>query len=372
MRKGGGTRERASPPGGGAERSNRSRRASVWIVLLLAGVGTFLSGEGRADTAFWPALGLMIVSFVILARAADWLVDGAIEIARRLRASPMLIGIVVVGIGTTAPELAVSVTAALQGKAGMALGNAVGSVIYDDTLALPLAILFAPAAILIEQRVLRTAAVFLIGVDLAAYAMCLDGELSRGNGLVLVAGFVGYLCYTYWDHKRHDKPVDPEESGAKAEGGSMMLPFVGGLAGVLISSHWIVMATPVIGHQFGVPDAVVALVIVALGTSIPEVATCIIAARKGAGSLAVGNILGADILNICWIAGASAVANPLRVAPDVINFMFPAMIVVVLIMLGLMRHGHRLERWKGWVLLGLCGIYLVSVYIVNPGALQLS
>ena len=340
-----------------------------WTVLLLAGAGVLLSWQGGEDLAFWPALGLMGVSFVILARAAHWLVDGAIEIARWLRASPMLIGIVVVGIGTTTPELAVSVTAALQGKAGMALGNAVGSVIYDDTLALPLAILFAPAAILIERRVLRTAALFLIGVDVAAWAMCLDGVLSRGNGLVLVAGFVGYLCYTYRDHKRHDRPVELEEGARDAGAGGVVLGFAGGLAGVLVSSHWIVMATPAVGRQFGVPDEVVALVMVALGTSIPEVATCIIAARKGAGALAVGNILGADILNICWIAGASAVANPLRVAPDVINFMFPAMIGVVLVMLGLMRHGHRLQRWKGVVLLALCGVYLAAVYVFNPGAI---
>jgi cation:H+ antiporter len=109
---------------------------------------------------------------------------------------------------------------------------------------------------------------------------------------------------------------------------------------------------------------------VALGTSIPEIATCIIAARKGQGSLAVGNILGADILNICWIAGASAIVNPLTVERDVINFMFPSMIVIVLSMLGLLRIGHRLTRWKGVVLMILCAVYLVALFAVNPGALE--
>jgi len=111
-------------------------------------------------------------------------------------------------------------------------------------------------------------------------------------------------------------------------------------------------------------------VMVALGTSIPEIATCIIAARKGQGSLAVGNILGADILNICWIAGASAMVNPLTVEREVINFMFPSMIVIVLTMLGLMRMGHQFTRWKGIVLMVMCAIYLVALFAVNPGALE--
>ncbi|NKB72832.1 MAG: calcium/sodium antiporter [Candidatus Latescibacteria bacterium] len=343
---------------------------NTWIVLLLAGVGVWVSWQGGAAIGFWPALGLMAISFVILAKSADWLVDGAIEIAQKLHAPPILIGIVIVGIGTTAPELAVSVTAALQDKAGMALGNAVGSVIYDDGLALPLAILLAPVPILIEKRVLKAAAIFLIVIDLLAYAMAWDGVLSRGNGLVLVGCFVGYLLYTYWDQKRSPKPLDLEEAEEGAGTLGMTLFFVGGLVGVLASSHWIVQATPAVGRQLGIPDEVVALVLVALGTSIPEVATCIIAARKGAGSLAVGNILGADILNICWIAGASAVANPLKVSTDVINFMFPAMLIVVLSMLALMFHGYKLEKWKGGVLLGLCAAYLVAVYVFNPGAIQ--
>ena len=131
---------------------------------------------------FWPALGLMLVSFAILAKCADWLVEGAIGISQRLHMPPILIGIVVVSLGTTAPELAVSVQAALKGEAAMALGNAVGSVIYDDGLALALAALLAPVPILIDRTVLRSSAIFLIAVDVVGYALCLDGTLSRGEG----------------------------------------------------------------------------------------------------------------------------------------------------------------------------------------------
>ena len=310
----------------------------------------------------------MVVSFAILAKCADWFVEGALEIARRLHAPPILIGIVIVSIGTTAPELAVSVQAALAGRAEYALGNAVGSVIYDDGIALPLAALLAPAAIVIDRRVLRSSAVFLIAIDILAYTLCFDGTLGRGEGLVLVLGFVGYLYFLYWDQKRRQGEVEvPPEAGGK--GSVHILLFFVGLAGVLVSSEWIVDSAPVVARHFGIPDVVIALTLIALGTSVPEIATCIVSARKGQGALAVGNILGADILNICWIAGASAIANPLTVGAPVIHFMFPSMLVIVLTMLALMRLGWTLNKWKGLVLLGLCTVYLILLFVYNPGAL---
>lgn len=321
---------------------------------------------------FWPALGLMLLSFAILAKCADWLVEGAIGISQRLHMPPILIGIVIVSLGTTAPELAVSVQAALKGQSAMALGNAVGSVIYDDGLALALAALLAPAAILIDRTVLRSSAIFLIAVDLIGYALCLDGTLGRGEGAVLVLGFVGYLGYSYWEQKRHRRQsaevLEELESHAPRSWGGILLFFAGGLAGVVLSSDWIVESASIVALDLGVPIEIVALAAVALGTSVPEVATCVIAARKGQGSLAVGNILGADILNICWIAGASAVVNPLVVEKDVINFMFPSMLIIVFVMLGMMRLRYRLEKWHGVILLSLLVIYLVLLFVVSPGS----
>ena len=317
----------------------------------------------------WEAAGLMALSFVLLAKCADYLVEGAIDIARYLRAPPILIGIVIVGIGTTAPELAVSVTAALGDKPEVALGNAVGSVIYDDGLALPMAALFATGAIAIDRVVLRSAAIFLITVDLVAWYMASDGTLARVEGGALVGLFVLYLIYSFWEQKRQPRAETDEDEVPPRSLWIVAALFVGGLAGVVVSSHFIVEATPVVAMALGLPDVVIGLVVVALGTSIPEIATCIAAARKGQGALAVGNILGADILNICWIAGASALANPLVVPAAVVNFMFPWMLVIVLAMLGLMRFGYELNRWKGLVLLVLCIAYLIALFATNPGAL---
>ena len=305
----------------------------------------------------WPALGVMAVAFVVLAKCADWLVDGAIDIARQLKVPPILIGIVIVSIGTTAPELAVSLQAALAGKAELALANAVGSVIYDDGLALPLVAFLAPVVVVIDRRVLRSTAIFLVLVDLVAYAMCFDGTLNRPEGLVLLLGFCGYLLYQY--RQQRGRAVAGEEDDGGGRGWSRIaLLFAAGLVGVLVSSHGIVEAAGVIARELGVSDVIVGLILVAFGTSVPEIATCIVSARKGHGSLAVGNILGADILNICWIAGASAVANDLVVDTEEIHFMFPAMLIVVLTMLALLRLNHRFEKWKGAVLLFLCAAYV--------------
>ena len=161
----------------------------------------------------------MVLSFVLLAKCADYLVEGAIDIARYLHAPPILIGIVIVGLGTTAPELAVSVTAALRDSPEVALGNAVGSVIYDDGLALPMAALFATTAIAIDRIVLRSAAIFLITVDLVAWYMAFDGTLARVEGGALVGLFVLYLIYSFWEQKRRPRAEIVEEEAPRAASG---------------------------------------------------------------------------------------------------------------------------------------------------------
>ena len=308
----------------------------------------------------------MVLCFAVLAKCADWMVEGAVDLARRLQVPAILIGLVIVSIGTTAPELAVSVQAAASGKSELALGNAVGSVIYDDVLALPLVALLSPVVVVIDKAIFRTAAIFLICVDVVAYALCFDGTLARWEGLLLVAGFCGYLVYTYFQRRRNPSRDDVPEGLPERPLGRILLLFAVGLGGVIVSSEYIVESAEVVALGLGVSETVIALGLIALGTSIPEIATCVASALKRQGSVAVGNILGADILNICWIAGASATVNDLTVEEEVIHFMFPAMLVVVLTMLGLMRIGYRFDRWKGGVLLGLFAVYLLLLILKSP------
>lgn len=327
--------------------------------------------EWLVTQGVYGALLLLFACFALLVKCADWMVEGAADLARRLRIPPILIGIVIVSIGTTTPELAVSVQAALDGKASIALGNAVGSVIYDDGIALPLVALLSPVVVVIDRVILRSATVFLVVAHLGAYWMCSDGTLARSEGVLLVCGFFAYLGYAYWEQRRgHPVMTEEVDFGTPPRSWPAILGLMGiGLAGVLLSSEGIVKAAPIVAMAAGVSDVIIALVVIALGTSIPEIATCVAAARKSQGSLAVGNILGADILNICWIAGASATVQDLVVPPDVIHFMFPAMLIIVFTMLALMRWGHRFEPWKGVVLLVMCCVYVAALFIVNPGAL---
>lgn len=337
------------------------------------------------DASIWTSVQILVISFVVLSQSASWFVDGAVGFANALRVPKIVIGIVLVSLATTLPELAVSVTGAIRGHPEIALGNAVGSVICDDGLALPLAAFFAAGVIAIPARTLLTAGLFILIIDFLALGMAWDGTLNRMEGALLLGGFFIYLWLAYRTEKRGATEGHPTEAGFFGEGeaahvgtsnalkdspGSLGLRFAGGLVGVILSGNLIVLSAGSLAKGLGMPEEVIALGLVAFGTSVPEVATCIVAARKGEGAIAVGNILGADILNICWVAAASAVVNPLTVQKKTIIFMFPVMIVMVTVMLVLMRIGHRMTRWKGGVLLGIYLLYLAGLVIFfKPDAL---
>jgi cation:H+ antiporter len=306
---------------------------------------------------------VLIISFTVLARAADWLVEGAVGLSFILRLPKILIGIIVVGVATTAPELTVSAISAFLGKPEIALGNAIGSVICDDGLALSLAIFISLSPILVAKKIFKITAAFLIVVDLVAYALCWDGTLNRGEGLLLVGLFAVYAIVMIFINGQKKEAVSHKEDVATSK---IFIMFCFGLIGIFVASRFIVSSAVFIANYFNVPEAVIALGMVAFGTSIPEVATCITAARKGEGGIAVGNILGADILNVCWVAGVSAIVNPLTVGTKLTHFMFPAMLVMVFVMLGLMKINYRLERWKGGVLLAMYVLFLLSMFIFFP------
>lgn len=311
----------------------------------------------------------LIASFALLYRSACFFVEGACGIAKVLNISKLVIGIVLVGIATTAPEFFVSVIAAFKGEPEFALGNAVGSVICDDGIALALAALLAPTVIYVNCRVLKIAGVFLLSIDILAYILARNGTIGRLEGAV----FVLILCVYYifilkkrdlrFGEKRPEGNV-PEgrkknlSSSQKSRLKRLILVFMGGLAGVVVTSYIVVWAAEHITEYFSVSETIVGLVVLAIGTSLPEISTCVSAAIKGEGEIAVGNIIGADILNILWIIGMSSIVNPIKVELKVMNFAFPYMILIVLTMLVAIRIGCRLGKTKGAILLGLYVIYL--------------
>jgi len=322
---------------------------------------------------------ILIISFVILLKSADFFVDGAVGIADTLKIPKMLVGIVLVGFCTTAPEFAVSVQSALLGHPEIALGNAIGSVICDDALALALAATFAP--VIIDPKIFKTAAPFLISIDIIAYALAFNGTISRWEGIVLVVILAGYLYYVFREQRRVRRDgvtpdVDHDQNGshdsAPIHGKKAVLFFIIGLIGVIISSRLVIISavtgaeSPIkiasIAKFLGIPEIVIGLTMIAIGTSLPEIMTCIVASKKKQSEIAAGDIIGADILNILWIIGVSAAANPIKTDVLTIHFSFISMLIVVLTMLAFMRTGWKITRKEG--------IILVFMYLVYIGLMM--
>lgn len=312
---------------------------------------------------------VLIFSFGVLFKCADWFVEGASAIAKVMNIPKMVVGIVVVGLATTAPEFGVSVQAAYLGHPELALGNAIGSVICDDGVAIALAALLAPVVIMVNCQILKIASFFLLSIDILAYLLAKNGTVGRIEGIVFVLILCFYFIFSlkyrssnFVKSKSESRKLRREKefifSEKKAQLKKPFFLFLGGITGVIITSRLIIWAAINIARYFEISEIIIGLTVVAIGTSLPEISTCITAALKGEGEIAVGNIIGADILNVLWIIGVSSIVNPIKVEVEVINFTFPYMILVVATMLFAMRIGCRLGKIKGLILFALYVLYL--------------
>jgi len=328
--------------------------------------------EGKINSIAAIAWIVMIISFLILAKSADLFVDSAVSVANKFNISKLIIGLILVSFATTAPELCVSLTAALKGNPEMALGNAVGSVICNTGLALGAAGILAPTAIKVLPKILKTSGLFLIIASTLCFIFLLkDYTLSFMEGGTLLILFIIYLAYMFREYKSgriemNKGDAEPSQQLQKLSLSKTYILFILGLIGILIASEFIVISATAIAHTLHIPEAVIALTLVALGTSIPEVATCIIAAKKGYGEIAVGNILGANILNICWVAGASAMANKLILTQREMFFMFPAMFIITITMLTALWTNGKLTKKEGATLLFLYILYIAFTMFFFP------
>lgn len=310
-------------------------------------------------------LSYVAVSVLILGKCADWFVEGAVGVAERLRLPHMLVGLVLVSIATTAPELFTSLLAALQGMPEAALGNAVGSVVVNAAFALGLAAAMSARPLPADPGVFRSSAlVFALAAGLA-FIFSLDGLLAQWEGAVLVLIYAGYVVWQY--ARLREKKGSAEEAQlppelaedveaverdlAGAGWGKTLALFTGGLLGVLLGSRLLLAGAEGIAAAIGMSSVVMGLTVTAIGTSVPEIATAATAALKNRGGIGVGNIIGANILNICWVAGLSASVNPLAIGQTDVWFMFPAMFILIGAMLAMLRQDYQLTRGNGLVLL---------------------
>ncbi len=313
----------------------------------------------------------LIVGLVLLVVGAEALVRGASKIAAAIGISPLVIGLTIVAFGTSSPEMAVSIGSALNGKADIALGNIVGSNIFNVLFILGICSLIIP--LVVNQQLVRLDVPIMIGSSLLVLLFGWDGAIAKWEGAVLVALGIWYTVFLIrQSRKEHNKEVlrkYKEEYGdgteAKKEKSWLQVMLVAvGLALLVFGSRWLVESAVSIATSFGVSELVIGLTIIAAGTSLPEVATSIIASIRKQEDIAVGNVVGSNIFNILIILGLSAIIAPggIQVNPAAMSFDIPFMLAVAVACLPLFFTGYRIERWEGFVFLGYYVAY--TFYII--------
>jgi len=318
---------------------------------------------------------LFLVGFGLLIKGGDWFVDGSVGIARRFHLPELLIGATIVSIGTTLPEVMVSTQAAIQGNAGISYGNAIGSIICNTSLIAALTITVSPGKVNPKSFSLPTAFFFGAALSYAIIAWTL-GRFQRWMGLVYLAVFVIYMVVSTMQMKKHPEMAQEEEAPAdeKEQTFAMdVLLLVIGAAAIAIGARFLVDNGTKIAAALGVPDSVIGLTMVALGTSLPELITAITSLIKGHGSLSLGNIIGANLFNIILVSGASISISPFAVPAEktlmggvnsslVIDL--PLMLAVMAIMCLPALIKGKLQRWQGILLLCLYASFTVYQFVV--------
>ena len=312
---------------------------------------------------------MIVIGLIVLVWSADLFVEGAASIARLLGMPPLLIGMVVVGFGTSAPELTVSALSAWQGNPGIALGNAYGSNITNIALILGSVALISP--IVVHSKIVKKELPILFAATLFVIALIADGELSRLDAMLQLGAFVLVMGWMIrqginqkYDTLEQEMEDELEEHAMSRDQAIVWL--LGGLVFLVISSRLLVWGAVTIAHDLGVSDLIIGLTIVAIGTSLPELASSIVAARKGEDDLALGNIIGSNLFNTLAVVGLAGVINPMSIPAEIIHRDWPLMAVLTasLFVLSYNRDGQgRINRLEGGVLLSVYTGY--TLYLIN-------
>ena len=318
--------------------------------------------------------GSLLAGFLLLVAGGDLLVRGAVQAAERLGVSPLVIGLTLVGFGTSMPELVTSVQAGLSGSPGIAYGNIVGSNIANILLIGGISALICP--VIVAEAALRRDAALMLGVAAIFAALAFAMPMGRLLGAIFVAGLAGYIALvirqerTTGEHGAiHDKSAallqaDPGLRPSSRRPG-LILPLLLALAGlglVVLGGALLVEGAVALAHAFGIGETVIGLTIVAVGTSMPELVTSVIAALKRQGDVAFGNIVGSNIYNILGIGGTTAVIAPSAVPAEIVSFDAPLMVGVSALLVLFAATGRRIDRWEGLVLLAGYGAYLYLLW----------
>lgn len=316
---------------------------------------------------------LFIVGLALLVVGAEWLVRGAARLAAAIGVSPLVIGLTIVAFGTSAPELAVSIRAAITGEADIAFGNVIGSNIFNILVILGLSAAITP--LIVAQQLVRLDVPLMIGVTLITVLFAQDANISRLEGGVLFAGLIVYIAYLFIQSRREtDAAIQQEyeaEFGERPKGAAQTalngLLAAAGLVMLAIGSRWLVEGAVMLARAIGVSELIIGLTIISGGTSLPEVATSVVAAIKGERDIAVGNAVGSNIFNLLSVLGLSSIVAPLGIAVDTaaLNFDVWVMLAVAVTCLPVFFTGNQIARWEGLMFIGYYVIYLMYLFLAS-------
>lgn len=287
---------------------------------------------------------LLIIGFVLLVKGSDVFVDGSSSIARLLGIPAVIVGLTIVSMGTSAPEAAVSITAGIKGSNEIALANLVGSNIFNMLMVAGISAIITPFAV--DKIVIKRDFPVCLGIMAATIIMCLDGVVSRVDGIILLVIFVAYTAYLVRSAIKNRKASD-EDDDPMSPVKSVIFILIG-IAAVIIGGQLVVNSSKTIAAAFGMSENLIGLTIVAIGTSLPELVTSIVAARKGQSGIAIGNVVGSNIFNLAFILGMTSTANAIAVVPEA---MIDAFVMLGVNLLGFIYclTGKKLLRWEGIV-----------------------
>ena len=319
---------------------------------------------------------LLIFGTILLVAGAESLVRGASRLATSAGVSPLVVGLTVVAFGTSSPELAVSAHAALTGEADIAIGNVVGSNIFNILFILGLSAMVTP--LVVAQQLIRLDVPIMIGVSILLFALGMDGKIGRLEGLLLFSLSVVYTVFLIRISRLESRAVQAEYEREYAVGAEEKTPrawkidlayVVGGMAGVVLGSRWLVDGAVRVALDLGVSELMIGLTVIAIGTSLPEVATSVVASMRGERDIAVGNVVGSNIFNILGVAGLTGLVAPdgVSVSVDVLRFDIPVMILVAMCAAPALVSGMILQRWEGFLFLAYYLAYLSHLILAASG-----
>jgi len=312
---------------------------------------------------------LLAIGLVLLTVGAESLVRGAAGIAARLGIPPLIVGLTVVAFGTSAPELAVSVAAAWSGQGDIALGNVVGSNIFNVLCILGISALIVPLAI--TSQLIRVDVPLMIGASMLTLLFALDGHIGRSDGAILFAGLLFYIGFQIRQGMRERRFANGGQPSAGASARWWLDPLLvlGGLVVLVLGSRLLVTSAVAIAQAMGVSELVIGLTIVAAGTSLPEVATSVIASLRGERDIAVGNVVGSNVFNLLGVLGLASLVSPsgIGVADQALRFDLPLMLAVAVACLPIFFTGREIARWEGGL---FCAYYIAYTLYLVLAALQ--